>query len=84
MTRSLLRTAGTLALALTHLIGVAAAVPTAGGGDTTNAVDPPGGFPDQVPDFVTAIIEAIQVFLTDESGASPGGAVSGVAGENGG
>ena len=84
MTRTLLRTAGTLALALTLLTGAAAAVPTAGGGDTTNTVGPPGGLPDQVPDLVTAIIEAIQEFLAGGSDASPGPAVSDAAGENGG
>lgn len=84
MTRTLLRTVGTLALALTLLTGAAAAVPTADGDDTTNAVGPPGGFPDQVPDFVTAIIETVQECLAGGSDASPGPAVSDAAGENGG
>ncbi|WP_058992994.1 hypothetical protein [Haloarcula sp. CBA1127] len=84
MTRTLLRTAGTLALALTLLTGAAAAVPTADGDDTANAVSPPGGFPDQVPDFVTAIIEAIQEFLAGGSDASPGPTVSDVSVEDGG
>ena len=84
MTRTLLRTVGTLALAVTLLTSAAAAVPTADGVDTTNGVGPPGAFPEQVPDFVTAIIEAIQEFLAGGSGANPGLAVSDAAGENGG
>ncbi len=69
MTRTLLRTVGTLALALTLLTGAAAAVPAADGDDTTNAVGPPGGLPDQVPDFVTAIVEAVQE--SSPAGATP-------------
>lgn len=79
MTRTLLRTVGTLVLALTLLTGAAAAVPAVDGDDAATAVGPPGGFPDQVPDFVTTIIETIQEFLTGGSDDSPGSDVSGAA-----
>jgi len=79
MTRTLLRTVGTLVLALTLLTGAAAAAPTVDSDDATAAIGPPGGLPDQVPDFVTTIIELIQEFLAGGSDASPGSAVSGAA-----
>ncbi|EMA19545.1 MULTISPECIES: hypothetical protein [Haloarcula] len=79
MTRTLLRTVGTLVLALTLFTAAAAAAPAVDGDDGTNAVGPPGGLPDQVPDFVTTIIEAIQEFLAGGSDDSPGSDVSGAA-----
>ncbi|MFU1782799.1 hypothetical protein ACM16X_15555 [Haloarcula japonica] len=79
MTRTTLRTVGTLVLALTLLTGADTTLPTASGADARNAVGPPGGFPDQVPDFVTPIIEAIQEFLAGGSDDSPGPDVSGAA-----
>ena len=83
-TRTLLRTVGTLVLALTLLTAAAAAAPAVDGDDATTAVGPPGGVPDQVPDFVTAIVEAVQEFLASGSDASPGPAMSDVAAEVGG
>ena len=79
MTRTLLHTVGTLVLALTLLTAAAAAAPAVDGDDATTAVGPPGGVPDQVPDFVTAIIDAIQGLLAGWSDASPGSDVSGAA-----
>ncbi|KAA9399124.1 hypothetical protein Har1130_13035 [Haloarcula sp. CBA1130] len=76
MTQTLLRTAGTLGLALTLLTGTDSAAPALDTGDTTDAVGPPSGLPDQVPDFVTTIIEAIQEFLAGGSDASPGPGMS--------
>ena len=84
MTRTLLRTVGTLVLALTLLTGAAAAAPAVDTDDATNAVGPPGGLPDQVPDFVTTILELIQEFLTGGSDGSLGPDVSDAAGEAGG
>ncbi|MDS0221770.1 hypothetical protein NDI54_10475 [Haloarcula sp. S1AR25-5A] len=84
MTQTLLRTVGTLVLALTLLTGAAAAAPVVDSGDATTAVGPPGGLPDQVPDFVSTIIEAIQEFLAGGSDASPGPSMSDAAGETGG
>ncbi|MDT3436997.1 hypothetical protein [Haloarcula sp. 1CSR25-25] len=79
MTRTLLHTVGTLVLGLTLITGAAAAAPAVDTDDATSAVGPPGGLPDQVPDFVTSIIEAIQEFLTGGNDASPGSDVSGAA-----
>jgi len=84
MTRTLLRTVATLVLALTLLTGAAAAAPAMDTDDATNAVGPPGGLPDQVPDFVTTIIDAIQEFLAGESDWSHGEGVSDAAGRGGG
>jgi hypothetical protein len=79
MTRTLLRTVGTLALALTLLTGAAAAAPTVDSDATADAIGPPGGLPDQVPDFVTTIIELIQEFIAGVSDDSPGADVNGAA-----
>lgn len=67
---------GTLMLALTLLTGAATAAPAVDSDGATDAIGPPGGLPDQVPDFVTTIIEMIQEFL---AGGSSGPGISGTA-----
>lgn len=84
MTRHLLRTTGVLVVLLTLLTGAAAAAPaTDVPEDSTDAIGPPGGLPDPVPDFVGDILDAITKFLQGVLGGNPGEAVSGAANGSG-
>lgn len=82
MRRTLLATTGAVLSVLTLLTTAAAAAPaTSVTDETSGVVGPPGGLPEQVPDFVADVLDAVGQFVNGLMEENPDEEVSGSAGD---